>query len=525
MAKRLFYLTTQNLSVYHWQDGRLYGPFEFLYDQTGFEDFEKFLSHRHNILSFLLVDFVEEEFRSEKIPHVVGGDKRALLKRKLNQFFRSTPYRQAIIQDREKTGRRDDIALFAALTNPGLFDPWMERIKKFKVPVAGIYSLPLLTSKLVKKLDFSAENLLLITHQKYAGLRLSFFNFQKMKMSRLSSTAIMEGDDYVAFVQSEIEKSKRYLTRLRLISRDSPLVICIVSHGETLKDLKNQIKDSQNVSYRLIDMADVGENLGMEKNEISMFCDNLFAGIFFHTTPLGNYAKREDMLYQYHRLARIGIFLTGVVIGLGSLAWTGVNIINGLLNEKYAQTATRMTSAIAQEYQASIKDIPKTPINPMGLKESVETAARLLKSRTSPKDIMIALSQGLNHFPELQIDGVDWVVTSDPDATLGDVSFSQNVPNEQDGVNTDGKKGLYQIALIKGQVKPFDGNYKAAFETVNRLVQMLRASGRFQSVTPVKFPLNINSDANLVGSTDAGHDEPTAFFTLKAVIRLESEST
>jgi len=38
----------------------------------------------------LLVDLIEEDFRQEAVPHLLGSKRTALLQRKLEQFYRGT---------------------------------------------------------------------------------------------------------------------------------------------------------------------------------------------------------------------------------------------------------------------------------------------------------------------------------------------------------------------------------------------------------------------------------------------------
>ena len=152
MIKRIFFITTGRLRIYHF-DGQLSEPLEFSADEQGLTDFSQYLQQYPAETVAVLVDVVEEDFREDTIPHVFGGDRQSVLSTKLNRIFRDTTYSHTLFQGREtEGGRRDDRVLFTALIRPDLLAPWMGQLSKHKVPVAGIYSLPLLSGQLCKHL-------------------------------------------------------------------------------------------------------------------------------------------------------------------------------------------------------------------------------------------------------------------------------------------------------------------------------------------------------------------------------------
>ena len=84
------------------------------------------------------------------MPHLRGGDREAVLGRKMAQLYRASTFRHAIVQDREAEGRRDDRVLYHAITNPDLLKPWLVAIEQAEVPLEGIYSSAVLSVRLLK---------------------------------------------------------------------------------------------------------------------------------------------------------------------------------------------------------------------------------------------------------------------------------------------------------------------------------------------------------------------------------------
>jgi len=214
---RIFYITTRQLTVYQWDGKVLHAeqPFDIMAD--GQNIFAGYLEKSPDIISTVLVDIIEEEYRNETIPHVIGSDSKAVQERKLAQVFRQTPYRACQIQGREKKGRKDDRVLLAALTNIETLGPWLQAIDKFKVPLAGIYSLPMLAPRFLGQMKIKSPYALLVTEQKNRTLRQTYLHDGKLNISRLVAFTRDSESNYPSFLKTEIEKNQRYLNSLRLL--------------------------------------------------------------------------------------------------------------------------------------------------------------------------------------------------------------------------------------------------------------------------------------------------------------------
>ena len=164
----LLFLSASHLHAQIMEKGRIVAQHEFADTAEGPGDFATFVK-TVRYPAFMLVDLIEEDFRQESIPHLIGGSRSALLQRKFEQFYRGTPFRQATLLKRQKTGRRDDDMLFSALTNPALITPWVNILLAHQIPLSGIYSVPQISAPLIK--DHPSEHLLLISWEKFAGLR------------------------------------------------------------------------------------------------------------------------------------------------------------------------------------------------------------------------------------------------------------------------------------------------------------------------------------------------------------------
>ncbi|MBE9561137.1 MAG: hypothetical protein IMF15_10140, partial [Proteobacteria bacterium] len=149
--KRLFYFTGYRLSVLHWSGKQLLGTSSFEPTESGLNKFRSYLSQTDNLPGKFLVDVIEEDFRNEKIPHVGSRDRSSVIDRLVDRFYRSSKdYCYSEVIGREKTGRKDDIVLLGAMTNPKLIQPWITILNECEVPLSGIWTLPLISKNLLK---------------------------------------------------------------------------------------------------------------------------------------------------------------------------------------------------------------------------------------------------------------------------------------------------------------------------------------------------------------------------------------
>ena len=264
MIKRIFFVTTGRLRAHHF-DGQLSDPLEFSADEQGLTDFSQYLQQYPSESVAVLVDVVEEDFREDTIPHVFGSDRKSVLSTKLNRIFRDTTYSHTLFQGRESEGgRRDDRVLFTALIRPDLLAPWMGQLSKYKVPVAGIYSLPLLSGQLCKQLKIENRYVLLVSLQSSGGLRQTYFQDGLLRVSRLAVLPDSSSEKYTAVLLNEIERFRRYLNSLRLLPTDEALDVHILGTDRVSEEIERHSQTSITAHHHVLSLRDVAKKIGIK---------------------------------------------------------------------------------------------------------------------------------------------------------------------------------------------------------------------------------------------------------------------
>ncbi len=517
MIKRIFFITTGRLRIYHF-DGQLSEPLEFSADEQGLTDFSQYLQQYPADTVAVLVDVVEEDFREDTIPHVFGGDRQSVLSTKLNRIFRDTTYSHTLFQGREtEGGRRDDRVLFTALIRPDLLAPWMGQLSKYKVPVAGIYSLPLLSGQLCKQLKIVNRYVLLVSLQSSGGLRQTYFQDGQLRVSRLAVLPDSSSEKYTAVLLNEIERFRRYLNSLRLLPTDEALDVHILGTDRVREEIDRHSQTSITAHHHVLSLRDVAKKIGIKGDYSSRFSDSIYAHLLAKKPPQNQYApESQTRFFRMHKLRRTMI-AASILILISGLGLSAANFVDGLTAIQDTQGMKRQASFYKIRYDRARARLPKTPTDTRVMQRVVEATQELKLFKTSPLDLMSVLSRGMDVFPEIELSEVNW--SADTRKTNSeDVQASNNGSVSSTDSNT---VTLQQQAIIKAHINPFDGDFRKALETVRRFAEHLRQLPEVQEIDVESLPLDIGPEASLSGDVEGLSETSKAQFSLRMELKTQ----
>jgi len=524
LPRRAILLGPEKLVVYHWLKGRLSNSYMFDTDDSGQHEFERYLQEVPELPVYILADFAEEEFRQETIPHVFGTDRKAVIQRKQNRLFRDSSYCYSRIQGRDTEGRRDDRVLLTSITNPGLLRPWLNLLGKYHVPVAAVSSVAIFSQDILDLIPEPTNNMLIVTLQSISGLRQSFFSNGELKISRSIKMPRYGSTSYTPFIRQEIEKIRRYLSSLRFISGEDPLDIYFLTHGQLLNELQQEMVDSDTHRYHLLDIQDLAIATNTNIEVKTPFCDQFFAYQALRRKADNHYAKAKDIRYFTMRKMRYGFFVASVLILLSSIIFSGINLMHTVDYKQQSIAATKKTEFYSQRYQIAREGLPDTPVEPRDLQVLAKIADDLKKYKTTPLPMLQLISKGMDQFPSVILDGLQWAQSNDPDYKIGDKpgtnpgnTLTPVTPGP--GIEATQEILYYHIANLNARISNFDGNYRKAIATINSFAETLRQQTGVSNVTVTSLPLNISSDANLQGTTSVADKE--ALFSMKIALGVK----
>ena len=504
----MLYVTGGQLTAYEWRGGQLAEAFLFRLDQEGLADFDSYLREASWVPAYLLVDVVEEEYRRDTVPHVFGRDRRALVRHRAARLFRDISFWMAQSQGRETEGRRDDRILFLALTNPEVLSSWLARIHDNKVPLAGIYSLPLVSEALVPVIAPDQQQVLLMNLQSDGNLRQSFFFDGRLKLSRLAHMPGLDPQELGEAILDEAEKFRRYLNSLRLLVREDPLHAHMLVSGRLLETLSHAQCNAPGMQCQADDLADVAARVGMNPAFLSPYADPLFAHLLVRERPRNHYARDADTRYSTLYRARNGMLAASVAIALVGVAWAGLQVVDGLIYKQRGVASSQQADYYEARYDQARQQLPDLPAEPHELRQAVEAVRGLLAQRVQPMAALQRLSAGLEAFPRVQVESVRWALGT-----------GEAPPASPYGIPLRGQEDTdAQHLVVEARVEPFDGDYRAVLVLLESFAERLRQVPGVSRVKLTSVPLNISSTAPLQGDALARPTREEAPFNMTIVV-------
>jgi len=521
--RRALFVSAHKIAVYHWHKGDLASSYLFDANQEGKQFFERYLRETPNIPMYLLVDVFEEEFKRETVPHVFGGDRAAIIERKKARLFRDTPYYSASVQGRETEGRKDDQLLISAITNPKLIVNWVELLDRYMVPLAGIYSIPLLTESMLKLLPEAGDNNLIVSIQSISGLRQTFISNKQLRVSRLVQLPRYGTEPYAPHIREEVEKIRRYLNSVRLVPTDqsNSLNVFFIMTGDLLEDLKQEYKDMTTAGIHFVDINDLLTRSGSARQVSSPFSDQLFIHQLLKQKPANRYARPAEQRFNKMRNMRLAMLSTSALMLLASMIWGGYTVMGAIGHRQNTLAAEAKTEFYSTRYQIAREGLPQTPVEPADLKSAVELYKTLAAYKASPLEMVTLLSNSFNKYPFIVPGNLDWITSTDPNTKVGakPASAKQGVIGYTNVTGTaETTFDYYQIAEIEGKVFPFDGNFRVAISMINEFAESLRSQQDVFDVSILSLPLDVSSEASLQGNTNSTQAE--ALFSVRVVLGI-----
>lgn len=488
MARTLLFVSADSFQVSIWKGSKLGESQYFSNDSNGREQFSTFLKLNRNP-AYMLVDVIEEDFRLETIPHLMGSARKALLARKFEQYYRGTMFCQASLLQRQAEGRRDDEMMFSALTNPQRISPWLDALLANRIPLIGIYSLPNISTPLLK--NITSEHVLLLSWEKDAGLRQTYFNNKRLHFSRLTQV----NNSFSESVSIETPRTQQYLKSLSLPPPGEVLDVFIICHSNDKNELQARLEGSGDLRYIYLDIHELGNRFKAKNDYIDSDATPLFLHLLASKTPSSHYANSTHthfyILWQLRRM----LFLFAAVIALSGALWSALSFMQGQSYAEETDPIKNQAERIRQQTQQIQHSFANTTIPAADMKTAVILARNLVGYNPPPAEILHDLTIVLNNFSQIQVGKLDWQSSA-----------------------ADAAPSIYpaQVITFDGSLTGFGNDYRKALDYLERFQRGLTQRG--YTVSAQKMPLDISSKGSISGDTNKDENSP-AQFTLKIIWR------
>ena len=490
---RVFYFSGHRLTVFHWDRKKFFGACSFEPDTEGLDKFKKYLETSSKSASRLLIDVIEEDFRTETAPHVYGKDKKAVLGRLLDRYYRSSgQYVYAEVIGRGKTGRRDNKVLIGGVTNPALIKVWKNIIDECQIPLIGIWTLPLISKGLLSLIGEKRSAVLLVSQQVNSNLRQTFFRDGKMLSSRQSVINQDEKDisNIGAYAAPEVERTVGFLRNQRLIDINETVHIHIVGSEQQISSLENEFKANELNDITIHKISDLHSKAGIEGLS-GKFSDGLFTWLCTKQLALQtHYGEVKEYSQYYYVLAAKSLKVASVLLALFALLITESNISSVIEHERSIELLTEQTKKFEDVYKRRYEQYEVVYDQARLMKSAVVFADRIHQhSKTSPLDFMIELSSVLSSkgLGIEKIDRVEWSAEQ-----YKEISNVQEVSRERPNVTIEDP--VRHVGTIYGRIAVSDKNYRGSVSQVNRIITALSQHERIEKVEAIEMPVEVRSE-------------------------------
>ena len=412
--KRIFYFTGHRFSVLHWSGKVFTGACAFEPDTRGLEKFEKYLQQSANVPTKLLIDVIEEDFRQEIVPHVGEKDRAAVVGRMLDRFYRSSKqftYYEVI--GREKTGRKDDRVLLGAITDPSLIIPWLDVISRTETPLAGIWTLPLVSKKILKLIGATKGPVLLVSQQVNSTLRQTFFRDGKMISSRQS--VINQDADNIENIgelaSPEIDRTTIFLNNQHLINENEELQVHVLCSDKQVESLRQSLESDSTRKFTLHRIENIQKKIGIRNFEGS-FSDGIFAWLCMTDMfTLGHYGEHKEFTRYYYSLISSALYVISVLVLVIAAIITEANISSAIEANRSVELLKEQETGYKRIYSEKFSSYEAVFKNAKSMNAAVDLVHTIHQHAiVSPLDLYIEVSKILSQpqFKNIVINKIDW---------------------------------------------------------------------------------------------------------------------
>lgn len=511
--KRVFYVTTSSLTILLCDKGQVQVVKSFGVDEDGRRGFAIALQEHKDFKSAFLVDFIEEEFRVERVAHVVGVDRAQYLKRKAKSLFNVELFTTAQIVGRDQGGRRDDVGVFYSLNRSDIVGRWLDEARAAKVPLAGVFSVPMVGNLLLNKLKLKDNHILLVSIQNERFIRQSFFDDGKLKLSRLSPLTVNDSTSLAMAIIEEIRRSKAYLLRISLITREQPLQVYVLTPDSEYEYISAELSElDKTMPAQAFALSEIATELKLSHVEQASKAEHYFAYLLHDKIPQLNYAENKEKIYFQLSLLRQSLFVSGAIIAVLGLAWSAVDLYEAFLLNQEISYATEKKIALETHISDEIRIAESYgQENTLLMRETVELTQALQNNKPDTFLVPSILGAMMTNYPNIELNTMSWAV----------VETAQDAAMPMAGEPVGGEP-VWQVMKLELALKSPPQRYSDIFKQIEEFRADLARKTLVIEAKVTKFPIDIAAESNLSGESKLGEmGADTVEFSIEVTFKKE----
>lgn len=523
--RRLLYFTASGHQVYLWRSGTLALEGIFAPDDEGVTEFQSFAKRHSKSLYYVLADLSGEDFHGEIIPRLRGGDRQAVIERRLAQRYRDTRLAATISLGSVAIagGRSNERLLLASFTSTQEFSPWLDALTDAGAKLAGVYSVPLIAPILATRLAarIGARNArMFVVSMNSAGLRQSYLEDGKLRFARLERTAEITPEALAAFVRSETLRLVQYLSSLRVLPRDGPPITAMVIAPAGQREVFEQSLPSDGrLTFRTIDLPEAARICGIKRAD-GIGAEQLYLHLAAKRAPKDQFARGEDRKeFLLWRLQR-AVAAAGALGLAACVIFACVKLLALMDVRDQTILQQKETRSTEQEYQRITSAFPVNQTTTENLKATVDEFRLIATQSAAPGPAFTYLSRALEQFPQIELIQLSWRVDRPGTTAKTAVSPAVAVAATSPAAGGPAPGEFVQVLEIAGQVNATQtSDYRSITAEVQRFAEALQADRSYEIVR-TQLPFDTTSAGTLSGDIGANETGGAPRFTVTLARRV-----
>ena len=470
----LLYFTAAGHSLYRWRSGRLRLERNFSADDAGTAGFREYFKGREGALAQIVADIGGEDFHEDQIPYLRGGERQAVIERRLAQRYRDARLATALPLGYAADERRNERLLLASFNDTRQFDPWLEVLDKARVRLAGFYSTPLLAPALAARLGVQGGACFVMSANR-AGLRQCFIERGRLRFARLERIAERGVGLTSVFVRTETERMLQYLGTLRALPRNGPpLRVLLIVADEERAHFERTLGRCAGLAFTTISLSEATRKTGLRFAPDGTAAERLYLQIAARQPPREQFLRGEDRRsFLTWRLQR-SIVAAGAAGFVTCGAYAATLWLEQLVVRERIEGVKADTAQARDQLERVRARLPAAPTTIENLKSAALEFRGVAARSASPEGALKHVSQALDRSPQIELDALAWSAGTERAQTLE----------------------------ISGRVNAQRSDYRAVAELVQRFSALLTGDPAWRIVS-LRLPLDVSPEGVLSGGTGA----------------------
>ena len=455
----------------------------------------------------MLLDVIEEDFRKDVIPHVYGKDRRAVISRLMDRHYRSSRYyTYSEIQGRQKTGRKDDEILLAAITNPELVRAWIRIIEECDVPLSSVLTLPLISKCLLPTIGAKKGYVLLVSQQVNSNLRQTLFKDGKMISSRQS--VINQDAANIAHIgdhaRPEIDRTLVFIRTQFQLAETDEVNVHILGSNTQIDSLEKAFSSGAANKFHIHRLSDLCSKLGI-KGLQDKFADGLFSWIALNKVSMkSHYGSKSEFVRFYYSMASKALYAASVLVIIVSMLIIESNITDGVSFKESSVLLKDRTTEFKRVYNDKYQTYEELFSNAklmdtaVGMVDQIET-----NSKVTPLDFMLTLSDIISQpqIGRIYIDKIEWSTRQKAEPKTNKSRRQKADADEFVTTNVTSSSEVQHVAVVTGRIPVSQNDYRESVNRINNILAMLKNDERVESVSAISLPVEIRPEKKFASET------------------------